>query len=298
LSIKMQSFQEYEAIVVDDGSDPNVQEEYRKIWSELDNRFILHLSRPPGCPGSDPSTGRNNGIKLARGEFVAFLDHDDLWLLPDHLEVGVNSLTSMGADYFFTHVRGERNGPIELEWMTNLAMLSNGPSALPIAKVSRVPLRKFLKVMKQAMVHPSHSILRRTLLNEVGGFFPGLKIADDVDIMFRIADRANGILFRSETAVAIRMPEGKSYSLANSQLEQTLSWYYAMLHARVICKKGEVRRCVRAHEGWNLRELATHFSKQGDFNESLRFAWQSMAVWTSPGAAVYFLKALLNTLWR
>jgi cellulose synthase/poly-beta-1,6-N-acetylglucosamine synthase-like glycosyltransferase len=152
--------------------------------------------------------------------------------------------------------------------------------------------------MKQALVHPSQSILRRALLNEVGGFFPGLKIADDLEIMFRLADRTNGILFRSETAVAIRMPEGKSYSLANSQLEQTLSWYYAMLHARVICKRGEVRRCIRAREGWTLRELATHFRKQGDFKESLRFAWQSLAVWASPGAAAFFLKALLNAIWR
>jgi glycosyltransferase involved in cell wall biosynthesis len=298
LSIKKQSFQDYEALVVDDGSDPNVQEEYKKIWSELDNRFILHLSRAPGCPGSDPSTGRNNGIKLARGEFVAFLDHDDFWLLPDHLEIGVNSLSGQTADYFFTHIRGERNGPIHVEWTANPATLSNGKPILPNAKVYHVPLGKFLKVMKQAMVHPSHSILRRSLLEDVGGFFQGLKTADDLEIMFRLADRAKCILYRSEAAVAIRMPEGKSYSLASSQLEQTLSTYYAMLHARVCCRNGKVRRCIRAHEGWILRELAAYFRNQGDFNESLRFAWQSMTVWASPGAAAFFMRVLLNNTWR
>src|SRR5262245_26099628 len=107
LSIKAQTFEEFEAIVVDDGSPAEIHDEYRELWKDLDRRFTLHLASPPGGPGSDPGRGRNFGVKAAKGEIIAFLDHDDLWDRPDHLAVAVKSLLESGAGYYFSHVRFE-----------------------------------------------------------------------------------------------------------------------------------------------------------------------------------------------
>ena len=100
-SIRSQTFEQYEVIVVDDGSRSDVQGEYEDIWRSLDQRFLLVREGPPGGPGSGPGVSRNRGLELARGEYVAFLDHDDFWLRPDHLSVGVAALGEADGDYFF-----------------------------------------------------------------------------------------------------------------------------------------------------------------------------------------------------
>jgi cellulose synthase/poly-beta-1,6-N-acetylglucosamine synthase-like glycosyltransferase len=58
-SIRSQTFEEYEVIVVDDGSRSDVQGEYEDIWRSLDPRFLLVREGPPGGPGSGPGVGRN-----------------------------------------------------------------------------------------------------------------------------------------------------------------------------------------------------------------------------------------------
>jgi glycosyltransferase involved in cell wall biosynthesis len=298
LSIKAQTFQDFEVLVVDDGSDPHVHEQYVAIWRELDDRFLLRCSRSPGTPGSDPGTGRNFGISLSKSEFIAFLDHDDFWLTPDYLEVALQALRAKNADYFFSDVRGERHGSVPLPWAVEPALLTKGLAIPGGAPVYEVPLATFTRVMRSGMIHPSHSIVRRGILTDIGGFVQGLKIADDVDLMFRIADTATKILYRPDCCVAVRLPDNKSYSVSNSQHEQMVAWYYAMLHARVSCKKKEVRRCLRSREGWILRELSDQMRLQGFDAEGLRLAYQSMAVWPSVGTAWFLMKGLLASTKR
>jgi glycosyltransferase involved in cell wall biosynthesis len=76
-SVRAQSFQDFEIIVIDDGSRDNPQE---VIESFRDPR--LHFIRQPNAGGG---AARNRGIDETRGRFVAFLDSDDVFL-PHHLE--------------------------------------------------------------------------------------------------------------------------------------------------------------------------------------------------------------------
>ena len=72
-----QTFQNYEIVIVDDGSTDNSC----KIVEEIkDNRIRLIHQKNGG-----PSKARNRGIQEARGEYVAFIDADDEWL-PTKLE--------------------------------------------------------------------------------------------------------------------------------------------------------------------------------------------------------------------
>ncbi len=69
-----QTYQNLEIIVVDDGSTDRTLEIVKQL-SEKDNR-IKYFSIPPA---GRPSVPRNFGIQKANGEFIAFLDSDDLW---------------------------------------------------------------------------------------------------------------------------------------------------------------------------------------------------------------------------
>jgi glycosyltransferase involved in cell wall biosynthesis len=298
LTVKRQSLADFEAIVVDDGSAPEVQQQYEEIWKELDERFVLHRRNPPGGCGSDPGSGRNHGWKQARSEFVAFLDHDDLWLSPDHLEVGVRALAQANADYYFTHARQEPAEGPRLPWIMPPEYGPAAPAIVAGADVVDMPLRTFLRHMQQYSVHPSHSIVRHRLLVETEGFIERLRTADDINFMLRAADKARRILYRRDCVVAIRLPEGTSYSLASGSLEQTLAGHHAMLDARLRCRNRAVKRCARAREGWNYRELAELQLAGGSRPEAWLLARQAFATWPSAGAALFLAKTALAILRR
>lgn len=69
-SVCSQSFSDLEIIVIDDGSDDF---DYQTL-TQFDSRIRVHR-----LAGSGVSTARNTGMQLARGQFFAFLDADDVW---------------------------------------------------------------------------------------------------------------------------------------------------------------------------------------------------------------------------
>lgn len=73
-SVIAQTYQNWELILIDDGSKDNLAETVQPF---LDNEQIqFHVQKNQGV-----SATRNNGIALAKGDFIAFLDSDDVWLL-------------------------------------------------------------------------------------------------------------------------------------------------------------------------------------------------------------------------
>lgn len=78
-SVLLQSFNNYEIIVVNDGSKENMQE-FLKQYSSV----IKYCYKENG----GPSTARNKGIELATGKYIAFLDSDDKWM-PQKLMIQV-----------------------------------------------------------------------------------------------------------------------------------------------------------------------------------------------------------------
>lgn len=96
-SVLEQTYEDWECIIVDDGSTDKTYEIVSK-FTEKDKR-IKFFNRPLDIP-KGPNGSRNFGIKMSNGNFILSLDSDD-WLLPQHLEEKIRVFKS---NYFIEGV--------------------------------------------------------------------------------------------------------------------------------------------------------------------------------------------------
>ena len=89
-SVFAQTFTDYEVIVVNDGSPDDTAERLRPL---AETGRIRYFEQPNG----GQANARNRGLAEARGEFIAYLDDDDLWP-PDKLEWQLDSLEERRCD--------------------------------------------------------------------------------------------------------------------------------------------------------------------------------------------------------
>lgn len=98
-SVLNQSFQDFEIIVVDDGS----KDDPEPVIAAIGDPRIRYIRQDNG----GGSKARNTGIDAARGAFVAFLDSDDTWL-PHHLEHALPHLSSQPSVCTFSQIIVDR----------------------------------------------------------------------------------------------------------------------------------------------------------------------------------------------
>lgn len=99
-SLKHQTFQDFEVIVCDDGSTEDIS----SVANGFKGFLNIHLLQIPNSGG--PARPRNEGLKIAKGEWIAFLDSDDWWDV-NRLEMVVKNLDS-SADFIYHRLRVEK----------------------------------------------------------------------------------------------------------------------------------------------------------------------------------------------
>lgn len=119
-SVLHQTYDDFEVIVVDDGSTDNT-DNVVKALDDTRIRYIRHERRRGG------SAARNTGIRAARGAYTAFLDSDDEWL-PRNLQEKVRALDSSSPDVGLAYSRVVRRLGSNLEYaMPTCGMRANEP---------------------------------------------------------------------------------------------------------------------------------------------------------------------------
>jgi len=178
-SVFDQTFQDFEIIVVDDGSTDNT----REILNQYGKRIRCIYQENSG-----PSKARNTAIKAAHGEHIAFLDADDLWK-SDFLERTVHIMQGHSElGYVFTEFDlFSKDGVI-----TRHQIKDDGRVAqIPVGWQSgdeKIFARSIWSDLATGCFIPTSGILiRRIALEKVGLFDEGLTHAEDRDLFIRLA---------------------------------------------------------------------------------------------------------------
>jgi glycosyltransferase involved in cell wall biosynthesis len=168
-SVLAQSFTKWEMIIADDGSSA----ETRAYLAALDDPPRIRVIWLPHS--GRPAVARNAALREAQGEYVAFIDSDDIWL-PQKLETQIASLRR------HSHRKWSYTKFVLMDTSGNpTAWARGGGWPVPDGWI-------FEKLVKSETVIALPSVVAsRELLEQVGGFDPGLVMCEDYDLWLRLA---------------------------------------------------------------------------------------------------------------
>ena len=157
-----QSYTDWELVVVEDGSADATRRIVASFAAEFPRHRVVYLRHDRSL---GPSAARNTGFVEARGQFIALLDADDLWL-PDHLVESVSRLQQDQTDIAYSTV-------ILSDHASGMPFGIWGPTTHELVNFPR-------NLLNRCFIVPSATVLRRHVIEDVGGWHPGLRYAEDV----------------------------------------------------------------------------------------------------------------------
>ncbi len=264
-SIFGQTLRDWELLIADDGSDGETR------------AYLQTLANPPrvrliqlGHTGK-PAVVRNTALREAGGEFVAFMDSDDVWM-PNKLETQIASLRG-NAGRGWSHTRfvlmdaarhTMREMPAADGWILGHLLKTETVIALPSVVVSRA------------------------LLDQVGGFDEDLVMCEDYDLWLRLATRSR--IDAIDEPLTIVRRHGEHYGSAATSYRDSIHVLNKVLQSGTA---PQFEYYVRRERAKNSASLARCHMASGNRNAGLRTllsaaptSWRHHGWWTEALKAV------------
>ena len=206
-SIYKQTYQEFEIIVIDDGSDYLVEEIFKRNNLYSEKVKIIRLENNKGLPYA-----LNVGLKYCKGEFIARMDDDDI-MAENRLELQMkflkNNSNAIGCWSNFRRI--DKNG-LEVK-----------------RSIIRLKKEKILSYLISRGNQFCHSTLfvKKSALESINGYDENFKYAQDSDLYIRLLEKyKNGMGVVQEVLVDFRIN-----TYRNDYYRASLSMTYAFLGA-------------------------------------------------------------------
>jgi len=242
-----------EIIVVDDGSTDRTAEVVRRFEGD---GVRLVLQRSQGA-----SAARNKAFSLSHGDYIQWLDADDL-LSPDKIATQVNWLS--------TH--GSKRTLVSCAWGKFLYRYYRAKFVPTALWCDLSPVEWLLRKMGQNIYMQTGSwLVSRELTEAVGPWDTRLTVDDDGEYFSRAIMASDGVQFVPEGKVYYRGPGFRSLShIGESVIGRESQWLSMQLHVKYIRSLEDSER-VRAACVRYLRESLIHFyPEQGEIVEQAR----------------------------
>lgn len=204
-SIKAQTYQHIETLVIDDGSSDGTAEFLRS-----DPRYSfarLHVQKKNG----GASVARNTGIGMAQGELIVFIDSDDA-LLPNHVETAVRVFRDHPNTGLFCcdSTMIDADGEILFQGRT-WHEIQNEIRNQPL----QGGFRSLIDIFQFSHIFPGFT-LPKTVFEKIGDFDQSIFPMDDYDLSLRVAAAGYGVYYCDKPLALRREHTGQCSGVANS----------------------------------------------------------------------------------
>lgn len=269
-SVFAQTFTDYEVIMVNDGAPDTLELERALVPYQSRIRYIKQENLGAGA-------ARNEGLRAAQGEFIAFLDADDLWF-PNYLEEQLQFIRA--NDFDLVCADAMHFGDSRLAGRTYMEAFMQ--SAPPVGEVTFLGL-----VSAEQSLITSGVVARRAPIIEVGLFDEALRNSQDFDLWLRLVRHGARLAYRKQTLLRYRCQEN---SLSGDEINRTARQLrvYDKIESSIDFTPEERPAVLRAIEDRRALlefELGKLYLEQGDFDKSraafskansLRRSWKTV----------------------
>lgn len=263
-SVLRQTFTDYEIIVVDDGSTDNTKEIIDNNFPKVRYFYIKHQG---------VSRARNHGIQRACGEFIAFLDADDVWL-PDKLE---RQIDAFNADQ-----------ELMLVFTEHRFFDSNGIKEATFSKKERLMKGDVIKnIFLYSHVALPTVMVRKSVFHETGYFEEDLNVAEDDNLWIRIALKFR-IHLLDEVLVHCRMTEN-SLSRTTSNLVAGVLKNIELIEKKYPdLRKRLGRTNIRRKKSYIYSDYGYFYFSGGDYLMARRYYLKSFTYYIKINSLIYW----------
>jgi len=213
-SVLAQTYTNFELIVVDDGSTDNT----RQVLQPYMNRIRYIFQENAGC-----STARNTGLKEAKGEWIAYLDSDDIWM-PEKLQTQVEDVCSFPdvcAHSINTLIYRDHIGK-EVDIFSFTGFNAEYRQERGFIERPLLPQIKFGFGWPQCM------LTKKQILVKAGAFDNELRLWQDMDAFYRVAALGNWA-YNSKPLVKILRREKENIELSSQSVRNRANSYREMI---------------------------------------------------------------------
>lgn len=280
-SVVEQSFSDREIIVVDDGSSEENAARYRAIADAMGGQVRWHslVTRPNG---HGPSYALNFGVERANGTYLCFLDDDDWWTDPTHLQRAWAALADPDrkVDLYLSNQVAflndkQKPGPIWIEDLTAI-LKSRGRAAEPNGTYS-VTVPDLLA--SHGFCHLNTLIVRRELFARLGGMDETIRWEGDRELYLRLIDHAKLMAYNPAVVSRHNIPDPtrtSNVTTAASELEKRLSQLRVLDRAQLFAEHAEIRTYARRHKAYVLKKIAERLDQMGRYAEAAFYAREAL----------------------
>ncbi len=282
-SVLKQSFKDFEIIIIDDGSTDHTSAELEKYRGR-----ILYIRQE----NSGVSAARNTGIEISRGTWIAFLDSDDEWL-PDYLAYQLKGIKNHPR--ISTHMTNSTNVLLDGKRVNsfhhnNLIAEFHNQEELLLEK----PLYHTIKYRLTAL---QPTVMQRKTLLQAGLFDTSLSIAEDYDLITRMALMGSFRLCRKELVAVHRRREVTQNLTSQIFQNGTYSFQsFAKVHRNLINSNAIILREIRILRkvlSADLRAIGNLMLRSGKGQEARQYFKEALRVHTSAKSIIKYLLSFL-----
>jgi len=252
-SVIKQTYNNWELIIIDDGCTDNTPDIVRN-YRDKDKRIRYFKN-----PNKGGNSARNYGIKKAKGNYIAFLDDDDI-SLPKRFETQLYTIDHTSAEFIVSgyEVRDRKSNKLINSYVNELKAKGAG--------------------------FPSRWLVSRDLLMNVGGFDESMPAMQEVELSYRLAEvttftlhseivsiifpTSNSISLNKENAIAGKLRLLEKHETKMPKLEAA-SWYFSIANSYLSI--GEYEKSVPFFAKVLLLDDQNFYTNAVKFIKSLRF---------------------------